>query len=217
MKPLIIAHRGDTINFPENTIEAFKSAFDKGADGIELDVHLDKNGNVIVVHDYAFDKNKKYPFLKDVLEQFGQKGRLEIEIKSLDPKCITQVKKLVREYKPKDIEITTSILPLLPYIKKEFQNEKIGLIHAAKLIENWMPKEFIEELLISYLKLTGANVLHLQLEHYTPEIINLLHKNKFLAHSHLKDDNLEQYNKLLKLGIDQFTTDDINLLKSVKK
>ena len=60
MKPLIIAHRGDTVNYPENTIEAFKSAFDKGADGIELDVHLDKNKNVIVVHDYEFDKNKKY-------------------------------------------------------------------------------------------------------------------------------------------------------------
>lgn len=215
MKPLIIAHRGDTVNYPENTIEAFKSAFDKGADGIELDVHLDKNKNVIVVHDYEFDKNKKYPFLKEVLELFWQKGRLEIEIKSLDPNCITQVKKLVREYKPKDIEITTSILPLFPYIKKEFPNEKIGLIHAAKLIESWMSKNFIERLLISYLKLTGANVLHLQLEYYTPEIVNLLHKNKFLAHSHLKDDDLEKYKKLLELKIDQCTTDNINLIKLV--
>lgn len=215
MKPLIIAHRGDTINYPENSIEAFKSAFDKGADGIELDVHLDKNGNVIVVHDYAFDKNEEYPLLSQILEQFGQKGRLEIEIKSLDPKCITQVKKLIRKYKPKDVEITTSILPLFPYIKKEFPNEKIGLIHASKLIEDWMSKEFIEELLISYLKLTGANVLHLQLEHYTPEIVNLLHKNKFLAHSHLKDDNLQNYKKLLELKIDQCTTDNINLIKLI--
>lgn len=215
MKPLIIAHRGDTINFHENTIEAFESAFDKGADGIELDVHLDKNGNVIVVHDYAFDKNKKYLLLKDVLEKFGQKGRLEIEIKSLDPKCIIEVGKLVKEYKPKDVEITTSILPLFSYIKKEFPNEKIGLIHASKLIESWMSKEFIEKLLISYLKLTGANVLHLQLEHYTPEIINLLHNNKFLAHSHLKDYDLEKYKKLLELEIDQCTTDDINLLKLI--
>ncbi|MEK7159935.1 MAG: glycerophosphodiester phosphodiesterase [Patescibacteria group bacterium] len=215
MKPLIIAHRGDTINYPENTIEAFKSAFEKGADGIELDVHLDKNGNVIVVHDYSFNKNKQYPLLSQVLKQFGQKGRLEIEIKSLDPKCITEVGKLVREYKPKDIEITTSILPLFYYIKKEFPNEKIGLIHASKLIEDWMSKEFIEKLLISYLKLTGANVLHLQLEHYTTEIVNLLHKNKFFAHTHLKDDSLEKYKKLLELGIDQCTTDDINLIKLI--
>ncbi|PIR80273.1 MAG: hypothetical protein COU25_00945 [Candidatus Levybacteria bacterium CG10_big_fil_rev_8_21_14_0_10_35_13] len=216
MKPLIIAHRGDSINFPENTIEAFESALKKGADGIELDVHLDQNGNVIVVHDYSFDINKKYPFLKDVLEQFGQKGRLEIEIKSLNLKCIKEVKKLVGKYKPKDYEITTSILPLLPYIKKEFPNTKIGLIHASKLIESWMPKKFIEELLIAYLKLTGANVLHLQLEHYTPEIVNLLHKNKFLAHTHLKKENiLENYKNAVKLGIDQCTFDDINLIKLI--
>ena len=216
MKPLIIAHRGDTINYPENTIEAFESAFDKGADGVEFDVHLDKNGNVIVVHDYAFDKNKKYPLLRDVLKQFGQKGRLEIEIKSLNPECIKQVKKLINELKPKDIEITSRVLPLFPYIKKEFPNTKIGLICGAKLIEDWMTQEFIEELLLAYLKLTGANILHLQLDYYTPNIINLLHKNNFLAHTHLKRENiLKNYKNAVKLGIDQCSFDDINLLKLI--
>ena len=41
--PLIIAHRGDVTNAPENTIPAFKSALDLGADGIELDVRLTKD------------------------------------------------------------------------------------------------------------------------------------------------------------------------------
>ena len=36
--PLVIAHRGDNTNAPENTISAFKKALDLGADGIELDV-----------------------------------------------------------------------------------------------------------------------------------------------------------------------------------
>ena len=48
---LLIAHRGDTISFKPNTLEAFLSAFDKGADGIELDVHLFRN-EIIVVHDF---------------------------------------------------------------------------------------------------------------------------------------------------------------------
>lgn len=212
----MIAHRGDTINFPENTIEAFESAFKKGADGIELDVHLDKNGNVIVVHDYTFEERANYPFLGEILNRFGQKGRLEIEIKSLNLKCIKEVKKLVEKYKPKDIEITSSILPLFPYIKKEFPNTKIGLIHAAKLIEDWMPDEFIEELLLAYLKLTGANVLHLQLDYYTPNIIKLLHKNNFLAHTHLKKKNiLENYKNVVILEIDQCSFDDIDLIKSI--
>ena len=41
--PLVIAHRGDIANAPENTISAFRKALDTGADGIELDVHLTKD------------------------------------------------------------------------------------------------------------------------------------------------------------------------------
>lgn len=206
---------GDTVNFPENTIEAFESAFDKGADGIELDVHLDKNNNVIVVHDYLFDENKKYPLLSEVIKQFGQKGRLEIEIKSLDQKCVIEVGKLIRKYKPKDFELTSSILPLFPYIKKEFPNEKIGLIFNEKLLSEWMTKEFIEQLVFAYMKLTGANILHFPFEHYAKNIVDLMHKNGFLAHVYLKDIDLEKYKKVLELKIDQCTFNDINLLKFV--
>jgi len=49
--PLIIAHRGDVTNAPENTIPAFKNAFDLGADGIELDVRLTKDEELVVFHD----------------------------------------------------------------------------------------------------------------------------------------------------------------------
>ncbi len=211
----MIAHRGDTVNFPENTIAAFESAFEKGADGIELDVHLDKNGNVIVVHDYLFDENKKYPFLEDVLKQFGQKGRLEIEIKSLDPKCVTEVGKLIKKYNPKDFEITSSVLPLFHYIKKEFPDEKIGLIFDEKLLSEWMTKEFIEKLFLSYMKLTGANVFHISLDYWSKNLVNLMHKNDFLTHVHLKNWGIDKYREAVDLGIDQITTDDINLIKKI--
>ena len=42
--PLIIAHRGASKHAPENTFAAFKRAVDAGADGIELDVHLTRDG-----------------------------------------------------------------------------------------------------------------------------------------------------------------------------
>ncbi len=38
--PLIIAHRGASAAAPENTIAAFKAAFESGADGVEFDVRL---------------------------------------------------------------------------------------------------------------------------------------------------------------------------------
>jgi hypothetical protein len=55
-KPLIIAHRGASAYAPENTLAAFKKAIDLGADGIELDVHLSKDGEVVVIHDRTIDR-----------------------------------------------------------------------------------------------------------------------------------------------------------------
>jgi glycerophosphoryl diester phosphodiesterase len=54
--PAIIAHRGDSVNAPENTIPAFLSALEKGAHGIEFDVKLCLDGHVIVIHDQTLDR-----------------------------------------------------------------------------------------------------------------------------------------------------------------
>lgn len=45
------AHRGASGYAPENTLEAFKLANEMHADGIELDVHLSKDGEIVVIHD----------------------------------------------------------------------------------------------------------------------------------------------------------------------
>ncbi|MEX1152279.1 glycerophosphodiester phosphodiesterase family protein [Parvibaculum sp.] len=50
-KPLQIAHRGGAGLWPENTMEAFERAIAMGADGIELDVHLSRDGQLVVHHD----------------------------------------------------------------------------------------------------------------------------------------------------------------------
>lgn len=52
----IFAHRGASGYAPENTMEAFRLAKDMGADGIELDVHLSKDGEVVVIHDETLDR-----------------------------------------------------------------------------------------------------------------------------------------------------------------
>lgn len=49
--PLIIGHRGDSRNAPENSLAAFRMALDKGADGLEFDVQLAKDGVPVVIHD----------------------------------------------------------------------------------------------------------------------------------------------------------------------
>ncbi|MDD6428403.1 MAG: glycerophosphodiester phosphodiesterase family protein [Lachnospiraceae bacterium] len=48
---MIMAHRGDSADAPENTIPAFRKAIENGADAAELDVQLTRDGTVIVLHD----------------------------------------------------------------------------------------------------------------------------------------------------------------------
>ena len=50
-KPAIFAHRGASGSAPENTMAAFQLALQQHADGIELDVHLTADGQVVVIHD----------------------------------------------------------------------------------------------------------------------------------------------------------------------
>ena len=50
------AHRGFSGKYPENTMLAFQKAYEAGADGIELDVQLTKDGQVVVIHDEKVDR-----------------------------------------------------------------------------------------------------------------------------------------------------------------
>lgn len=54
--PLVYAHRGGAALAPENTIAAFDSGIACGAEGLELDVHLSRDGLVVVHHDAALDR-----------------------------------------------------------------------------------------------------------------------------------------------------------------
>ena len=48
---LVIAHRGASYERPENTLPAFVRAIEIGADYVELDVHSDRAGRIVVTHD----------------------------------------------------------------------------------------------------------------------------------------------------------------------
>jgi glycerophosphoryl diester phosphodiesterase len=52
VKPEIVGHRGASFDAPENTLSSFKLGYEQKADGCELDIHLTKDGKVVVIHDY---------------------------------------------------------------------------------------------------------------------------------------------------------------------
>src|ERR1700693_4729077 len=55
-RPLVFAHRGGAALAPENTLAAFDRGMELGADGLELDVHLSRDGVVVVHHDRTLDR-----------------------------------------------------------------------------------------------------------------------------------------------------------------
>ena len=70
---LIFAHRGASKAAPENTVKAFKLAFEQRADGIEFDTYQHES-DIIVFHDsLKAEKNLKY-VLPKLLEEYTEKG-----------------------------------------------------------------------------------------------------------------------------------------------
>jgi glycerophosphoryl diester phosphodiesterase len=103
---LKIGHRGARGYEPENTLISFKKAISMGVDFIELDVHLSKDNNVIIMHDrtlnrttngrgrisektlkeiksYRTDKNQPIPTLQEVIDSLKGKTRFNIGIKNV--------------------------------------------------------------------------------------------------------------------------------------
>lgn len=77
-KVLIIAHRGNSCDFPENTLPAFESGVQVGSDLVELDYHHSADGVPIVLHDEMLSRTT------DADDLFGKKQPLVSDFKSGD-------------------------------------------------------------------------------------------------------------------------------------
>ncbi len=54
--PVNVAHRGASARVPENTLDAFRTGLELGAGALELDVHMTRDGHLIVIHDDTVDR-----------------------------------------------------------------------------------------------------------------------------------------------------------------
>lgn len=110
----IFAHRGASGYAPENTLEAFSLAMEQGADGIELDVQLTKDGEVVVVHDETIDRvSNGTGFVKDYtlaeLKKFSFGNHME-EYKEAKIPTLREVLALVKPGRMEiNIELKTGI------------------------------------------------------------------------------------------------------------
>ena len=96
MKTRVIAHRGASVDRPENTLAAFELALEQGADMIETDLHLLRDGAVALYHDDAIggrlvgehslaelrQKLPAAPTLEEALDSLGGRIAWNLEIKA---------------------------------------------------------------------------------------------------------------------------------------
>ena len=102
---LVIGHRGAAGHEPENTLRSFRRALELGADGIELDVRLSADGELMVFHDAALQRvtdgrgplsrrtlaqlrecdagaGERIPTLREVFELVDRRALINIELKA---------------------------------------------------------------------------------------------------------------------------------------
>jgi glycerophosphoryl diester phosphodiesterase len=54
--PLVFAHRGSSAALPEHTLDAYQRAIDEGADGLECDIRMTRDGHLVCIHDRRLDR-----------------------------------------------------------------------------------------------------------------------------------------------------------------
>lgn len=144
-KILNIGHRGAIGFKPENTLPSFQKALDLNVDGIELDVHVCKTGELIVIHDFTVDRTTngsgaiselslsdikslrindeiEVPTLEEVLDLVDKRCLVNIELKGRH--TAKPVSHLIEKY------ILESDYSYDDFIVSSFQREELEMMYG---------------------------------------------------------------------------------------
>ena len=213
---IIFGHRGAPGYPPqcENTLSSFRKALSCGATGLEFDIRRCADGRMVVIHDDTIDRTtngkgrvadlryedlKKFdaglgdsiPLLSDVLDEFGTRCILNIELK--DPGLGVDLKKVLQEKRLEPHVIVSAfdwneLRPFPPEVP-------IGLL-TSKPQEN----------LIVEARERGAAAIHPPKDIATPTLIEAARNAKLRVHVWTINDAAE-FAKFRKLGVDGIFTD----------
>lgn len=238
MIPQVVAHRGDMEYFPENTLAAFSSAKEKGADAIELDVHSSSDSFPVVCHDYTLvrttngtgaiskcslqyiqkldagswfnDKfrNERIPSLEEVFILLGRGMKYEIEIRSCDKSFLEKVVRLVRKYNLEKWIEFTSPHSYVLTWLKQKINTRTGMFVSTP--PSWIPIETAQKVLIGNALLGRINVLHCPVAILSKPFVIEAQKVNILIHA-ADCDTEAKLQQAAFLGVDQLSTSRLSL------
>lgn len=144
--PILWAHRGASAIAPENTMAAFRAACQAGADGLELDIRLSRDGTPVVIHDAILERTtsgsgpvarsslaelrqldagawfapcfagEPIPSLDEVLSAFSGRVWLNLEIKQAAAGAV--VLELLRDHPTAEVVVSSFSWPLLRRLRR---------------------------------------------------------------------------------------------------
>lgn len=227
---LIFGHRGAAGTFPENTMPSFQEAARLGANGIELDVQMTKDGTIVVIHDetvdrttngsgavldYTYDELSKLdashtfsaktgfcaiPTLEEVL-QWLSKTELLINIEFKNKKG---------KYRGLEEELITLVRKYGLESRTVFSSfSQVSIMKCRELapdIETALLYKFGVRIPWMYAKRLGANAIHPNYRYIAAPVIWLTMLNNIAVRPYTVNDE-EALRKLGKLGISAVITD----------
>ncbi len=194
-KILKIGHRGAMGHVAENTIASIKKALDFGVDGIEIDVHLCRSGELVVFHDFTLDRmtdgsgevNKyslselkklkvhssyEIPTLEEVLDAIDKRCFINIELKGKD--TAKQSVKVIQYY------IAENSWNYDDFIVSSFQHHELETVYGLnkKIKLAVLTKASVMEA-IEFAQTINAKIIHPNVALVTRENITIAQENGY--------------------------------------
>lgn len=229
----VFAHRGYSGRAMENSMTAFRMAKDTNVDGIELDVHLTLDEEIVVIHDEQLDRtttgtgwigelsyaqiskhsiltlsNEIVPKISDVIELFLDTSVvINIELKNQYiryPQLVGKLIKIIEYYGIENRIIVSSFYhPCLLDLKQQKSSWDIAFLIDCVLFEPW-----------KYAKAVGIDQLHLHYSAIDEHLLTSCRKNGVRVRAYTVNEEKEML-RLASMKIDAIITNYPHRLRRV--
>lgn len=238
METKIIGHRGGAKGYPENTLAAFKKAVELGADGVEFDVQLTKDGEVVVIHDELIDRTMTgNGLIKDyTLSELREMSAGEFfspEFKAEKLPTLTEVLQVVKGLEVINIELKnfldySGLEAKVLNLVDEFEIRDQVIIssfnhYSLQKVKKMQPEVKTGALLMSkminpadYGFKRGFDALHLHFLTADQEVIDNAHFMGMQLNVYTVNFP-EAVSDLLEKGVDMIITDDIEMALKIRE
>ena len=143
--PKVWAHRGASGYAPENTIEAFERAVEMKADGVELDVQLTRDSQMVVIHDETVDRvSGVNGYVRDYTLQELRKLDVSLPIAGYRTVRIPTLAEVLETLRPTDLEINIELKTGV-YFYPDLEEKVIRLVEDMKMTDRIWCSSFNHE------------------------------------------------------------------------